>query len=52
MPVRIEFNADNRPIVLRFGSQADVMIYTSDNSFMNAIAYLRMRLNALLTYVQ
>lgn len=52
MPVRIEFDAEARPQTLRFGSQADVMIYTSDNSLMNAIAYVRMRLIALLTYVQ
>lgn len=52
MPVRVEFDVETKPNVLRFGSQANVMIYTSDNSFMNAIAYLRMRLGALLAYVQ
>ena len=50
MPVRIEFDKDTRP--LRVGSQATVMVYSGDNAIMNAIGYLRMRLVALLTYVQ
>jgi multidrug resistance efflux pump len=50
MPVRIEFDKDTRP--LRVGSQANVMVYSGDNTIMNAIGWLRMRLVALLTYVQ
>ena len=50
MPVRIEF--ERQALLLRFGSQANVMIYPSDNVVMNALGYLRMRLVALLTYVQ
>jgi multidrug resistance efflux pump len=50
MPVRIEFDKEARP--LRFGSQANVMVYSSGNGIMNAIGYIRMRLVALLTYVQ
>lgn len=50
MPVRIEFDEELRR--LRVGSQANVMVYPSDNAFMNALGYLRMRLVALLTYVQ
>jgi multidrug resistance efflux pump len=50
MPVRIEFDKETRP--LRLGSQANVMVYSSNNAIMNAIGYLRMRLVALLTYVQ
>ena len=50
MPVRIEFDKETRP--LRVGSQANVMVYPSDNAIMNAIGYIRMRLVALLTYVQ
>ena len=50
MPVRIEFDKETRP--LRLGSQANVMVYSSQNAFMNALGYLRMRLVALLTYVQ
>ena len=49
MPVRIEFDLEARS--LRVGSQANVMVYPSDNAFMNALGYLRMRLVALLTYV-
>lgn len=50
MPVRIEFDLEARS--LRVGSQATVMVYPSDNAFMNGLGYLRMRLVALLTYVQ
>ena len=50
MPVRIKFDKETRP--LRVGSQASVMIYPSDNVIMNAIGYVRMRLVALLAYVQ
>lgn len=48
MPVRIVFDQETRP--LRFGSQANVMVYSSNNVIMNAIGYIRMRLVALLTY--
>jgi multidrug resistance efflux pump len=50
MPVRIEFDKETRP--LRVGSQANVMVYSTDNVIMNALGYIRMRLVALLTYVQ
>jgi multidrug resistance efflux pump len=50
MPVRIEFDRETRPV--RFGSQANVMVYPSNNVVMNAIGYIRMRLTALLSYVQ
>ena len=50
MPVRIEFDNETRP--LRVGSQATVMVYSSGNIIMNALGYIRMRLVALLTYVQ
>ena len=50
MPVRIELDRETRP--LRVGSQANVMVYPSGNVVMNAIGYVRMRLVALLTYVQ
>lgn len=50
MPVRIELDKETRP--LRVGSQANVMVYSSGNAFMNALGYVRMRLVALLTYVQ
>ena len=50
MPVRIELDKETRP--LRVGSQANVTVYSSNNAVMNALGYLRMRLVALLTYVQ
>lgn len=50
MPVRIELDEEIRP--LRYGSQASVMIYPARNFVMNAIAVVKMRLVALLTYVQ
>ena len=50
MPVRIEFDKETRP--LRLGSQANVMVYSSDNAIMNFLGRFRMRLLALLTYVQ
>jgi multidrug resistance efflux pump len=50
MPVRIEFDKETRP--LRMGSQANVMVYSSDNIVMNALGHIRMRILALLTYVQ
>jgi multidrug resistance efflux pump len=50
MPVRIEFDKAARP--MRVGSQANVMVYSSGNVFMNALGMIKMRLIALLTYVQ
>ena len=52
MPVRIEFDPQTRPAGPRVGSQAKVMVYPSKNLVMNAIGYVRMRLAALLAYVQ
>lgn len=50
MPVRIELDKDARP--LRVGSQANVMVYSGNNIIMNALGVIKMRLVALLTYVQ
>lgn len=53
MPVRIELDTETRPRgILRVGSQANVMVYPSGSAIMNALGYIRMRLVALLTYVQ
>jgi multidrug resistance efflux pump len=52
MPVRIEFDPQTRPAGPRVGSQAKVMVYPSHNLVMNAIGYVRMRLAAVLAYVQ
>ena len=52
MPVRIEFDPQTRPAGMRVGSQVKVMVYPSKNPIMNALGYVRMRLAALLAYVQ
>ena len=52
MPVRIEFERQSRPAGPRVGSQAKVMVYPDGNLVMNAIGYVRMRLAAVLAYVQ
>ena len=49
-PVRLVFN-ERFPRGVRFGSQANVVIYTGDNPVMNAIGRLWIRLVATLTYV-
>jgi multidrug resistance efflux pump len=51
MPVRVEFDGA-RPVAMRVGSQAKVMVYPDKNLVMNVIGYVRMRLAALLAYVQ
>jgi multidrug resistance efflux pump len=52
MPVRIEFDQQSRPAGPRVGSQAKVMVYPSNNLVMNALGYVRMRLAAVMAYVQ
>ena len=51
MPVRVEFEGA-RPLAMRVGSQAKVMVYPGKNLVMNAIGDVRMWLAALLAYVQ
>ena len=51
MPVRVEFDGA-RPLATRVGSQAKVMVYPGKNLIMNVVGYVRMRLAALLAYVQ
>jgi multidrug resistance efflux pump len=51
MPVRIEMDPETRPRGVRFGSQANVIVYTDDNTVMNAIGWLWIRIVAGLTYV-
>ena len=50
-PVQLVFNQERLPKGARYGSRAAVMIYADDNAFMNAIAWLRIRLIAIMTYV-
>ena len=52
MPVRIEFDPHARPVGLRVGSQASVMVYPGKNPIMNGLGTVRMWLVALLAYVQ
>ena len=49
-PVRLVFDGE-RPIGLRYGSQANVVIYTGENPVMNVIGTFWIRLIAALTYV-
>ena len=48
-PVRLVLDGD-RPAGPRYGSQANVVIYTGDNPVMNALGAFWIRLVALLTY--
>lgn len=50
-PVQLSFDQENPPRGARYGSRAAVIIYTGGNPLMNAIAWLRIRLIAILTYV-
>jgi multidrug resistance efflux pump len=51
IPVRIDFDPAALPTGIRLGSQANVIVYTGGNGAMNALAWLRIRLVAWLTYV-
>lgn len=51
MPVRISLDKNSRPAELRFGSQANVVVYTGDSYLINAFAWIKIRLVALLSYV-
>ena len=49
----LEFtNSSTAGPAMRVGSQAKVMVYPDKNLVMNALGYVRMRLAALLAYVQ
>lgn len=50
-PVQLSFDQENPPRGARYGSRAAVIIYTGGNPVMNAIAWVRIRLIAFLTYV-
>lgn len=49
-PVRLVFEGE-RPVGIRYGSQANVVIYTGSNPIMNVIGTFWIRLVAMLTYV-
>lgn len=50
MPVRVTLDKE-RPADLRFGSQANVVVYTGDSYILNAFAWIKIRLVTLLSYV-
>jgi multidrug resistance efflux pump len=50
-PVQLVFEGDERPRGARYGSRAAVVVYAAGNPVMDAIAWLRIRLIALVTYV-
>ena len=52
LPIRVEFAPDERPRILRFGSQASVMVFASDNALLNGLGRLWMRLESYMTYLR
>lgn len=50
-PVHLVFDVERPPVGARYGSKAAVIVYAGGNPIMGAIAWLRIRLIALLTYV-
>ncbi|MAS41769.1 MAG: transporter [Rhodobacteraceae bacterium] len=50
-PVILSFDEDQLPRGARYGSRAAVIVYAAGNPVMDAIAWARIRLIALLTYV-
>ena len=52
LPIRVEFAAEERPRILRFGSQASVMVFASDNGLLNGLGRLWMRLESYMTYLR
>ncbi len=52
IPVRVAYDREQPiPNGVRLGSQANIIVYTADNPVMNALAWLRIRLVAFLSYV-
>ena len=51
-PVIIDFDDEYAKQICRAGGQADVVVYTSDHGFLNAIARFRIWLNSKLSYVR
>lgn len=50
-PVHLLFDPEHQPKGARYGSRAAVIIYAGNSAIMDAIAWVRIRLIALLTYV-
>jgi len=51
MLVRITLDPEGRPFGLRLGSQANVIVYATDNALFNALGRIWIRLVSWLTYV-
>jgi multidrug resistance efflux pump len=51
MPVRIAIEDESAPKELRFGSQATVVVYAGDSYIINALAWIKIRLATLFSYV-
>ncbi len=51
-PVRIEFDMEGFPKGVRYGSQANVTVYSSGSYVLNAVAWIKMRFVSILSYVQ
>ena len=51
-PVIVDFDTSmvDAQNLIRVGSQASVVVYTSDSWILNSIAWINMRINALLSY--
>jgi multidrug resistance efflux pump len=49
--VKIEYREDHEPGTVRYGSQANVIVYATHNVVVNAIGALWMRFVSMLTYV-
>lgn len=50
-PVILQFDENERPDNMRFGSRVAVIVYANDSTIMNAIAWARIRLISWLTFV-
>jgi len=51
-PVIIDLDLEEVAGLVRVGGQADVVVYTGDNVILNPIAWIRLRLVSLLSYVR
>jgi multidrug resistance efflux pump len=51
-PVIIEIDNPEARKLCRAGGQADVVVYTGNHGFLNAIAHFRIWINAWLSYVR
>lgn len=51
-PVIVTFNQEKMKPLLRLGGQADVIVYTGDHGFLNALGRFRIRLLSWLSYAR